>query len=57
MAAVQQLQQGAVFYYIEITESYVVSLIDLYESITSVLFIDLYQETTSLIYSTDLCQA
>lgn len=57
MATVQQLQQGAAFYYREITESYVISLIDLYGSIRSVLFIDLHQETIGLIYSTDLCEA
>lgn len=55
MAAIQQLQQGAVFCYGEITESYVVSSIDLYGSIRSVLFIDLYQEMIGLIYSTDPC--
>lgn len=57
MAAVEQLQWGAMFYRVEITESYIVSLINLYRSIRSVLFNDLYQETIGLIYSTDLCQA
>lgn len=55
MAAVQQLQEGAVFRYVGITESCIVSSIDLYRSIRSVMFIDLYQVTIGLIYSTDLC--